>query len=468
VLKVYVQQKRPAAEVDPAELVPAAFEGIPTDIGELPPHGTSSLTAPKGKELLPAGAGDTERYRPLVGGCQFAADIAIAGPGTLGCMLTTPGDPSKVYALTNWHVFTANGQATPVVGTTKVGQPAAEDSVTKCCSSMIGKIAGGGRDTTRDAGLALLDPGTQWSADILEIGAIAGAHPITVAEAQSGTYAVRKRGRTSGLTGGVVDSITGTWDAGGQIFNNVILVRPNPDPSLPASTDIHFAQSGDSGAAYVNDANEVVGIHVSHAVGTHGLVTSAGIPITAVIGGFAAVEHLTVQVATAAHPGIVQTVPGAAMVALPPELAPSPAATPVRVPVVTGTSVEAPAEAALARLQHDLDRSRPGRALLTLWLRHQSELLTLLNTNRRVATAWHRSGASAVFQRLVRMLSDPDLELPSTLNGEPVHACLDRVCESIARAASPTLRRDLDSARRALPELGGMTYDGIHAALGMA
>ena len=43
VLKVYVKRKLPANEVDPAELVPAEIEGIPTDVSELAESG--ELTA---------------------------------------------------------------------------------------------------------------------------------------------------------------------------------------------------------------------------------------------------------------------------------------------------------------------------------------------------------------------------------------------------------------------------------------
>ena len=162
VLKVYLAHKLPADQVDPAELVPAEFEGVPTDVSELLPSGRSStdtpVTAPPGKPEVPVDKADTDRHRPVVGGGALAADIGVSGFGTLGCMMVTPGDPTKVYALTNWLLFTADGAKTPVVGTTKVGEPTADDSITKCCSSSIGKVAGGGRDATRDAGLALLVP----------------------------------------------------------------------------------------------------------------------------------------------------------------------------------------------------------------------------------------------------------------------------------------------------------------------
>ena len=39
VLKVYVAEKRPPEALDPAELVPPEFEGIPTDVEQMPGTG---------------------------------------------------------------------------------------------------------------------------------------------------------------------------------------------------------------------------------------------------------------------------------------------------------------------------------------------------------------------------------------------------------------------------------------------
>ena len=89
------------------------------------------------------------------------------------------------------------------------------------------------------------------------------------------------------------------------------------------------------------------------------------------------------------------------------------------------------------QLEQDLDRSAAGRLLMTIWLEHQVELLTLVNTNRRVTIAWHRSGASALFQALARMPARPDLALPATINGQPLAACIDHVQRTLDRFASP-------------------------------
>jgi hypothetical protein len=157
------------------------------------------------------------------------------------------------------------------------------------------------------------------------------------------------------------------------------------------------------------------------------------------------------------------------MVATPPELAgvvepraraAPPAAPPGWVPGFV------PLGAAPAHLERDLDRSSTGRLLITVWLEHQRELLSLINTNRRVATAWHRTGTAAVFQVLTRMTVQPDLALPETLNGRPIRACLDRMHDVLDRFASPRLSRDLARLAALLPEVGGLTYPQLIEALG--
>jgi hypothetical protein len=482
VLKVYVETKRSPDQLEPHQLVPAEFEGIPTDVSEMPSSGQLVQGPPPGK---PKTSGtDNRRERPLVGGTRIQVNLWGAGFGTLGCMMVMVGDHDKAFALTNWHVVVGQEgtppnrrEIPPVLGTTKLGQSSNSDSVTKCCSAIIGKVAAGGRDGIRDAAVVRLDPGTEWRADILEIGAVSGRGKITLAEAAAHP-AVRKRGARTGLTGGTIDSLGFQATVDGVAFNNTMVVRPNPDPSLAASAPVFFDHHGDSGSALVDDANQVVGLVYAMPdpdgppnPGYHGQVNGWALPIDDVIGAFFAHEGLELDVATATAPGKVNTVPGTAMVAMPRELAPALLGDRidaederVRVPV-TGIGVEPPPAAALAQLQQRLDHSARGRALITLWLSHQAELLGLVNSNRRVATVWHRSGASALFQVLVRMLSQPELTLPRTLNGKPLGACIDRVHAIFDDFGSASLRRDLAEAHAGLPELGGLDFDGVCRAL---
>jgi hypothetical protein len=477
VIKVYVVAKHPRAEVPQGELIPPVFEGIPTDVAILSAEGELTQ-APTGKPEIPIADIDDRRQRPLLGGSRVQVALTGSGIGTIACLFRDTADATKAYALTNFHVLRTAAEA-PVVGTTRAGQPTSQDSSTKCCSAIIGTFAGGGY-AVRDSALVRLDPGMEWRADILEVGAVSGTHNISVTEAATLTYPVRKRGARSGLTGGTVESIATTWTIEGTVFSNLIIVKPNPNPTIPAGAMNYFQQGGDSGAALVNDAREVVGLMKSKGdVGT--ISKGAAIPIADVITGFLTNESLSVAVATAATPGIVNTVPGAAMVTVPPEVVsvlqpigegiraadePSPLRVPVGAPLLGGLPVEP--GLALAGVQRDLDASESGRFLITFWLLHQEELLVLINTNRKVAAVWHRSGAAAAVQVLARMIGRPDVVLPETLHGRPLNRCLDQLHEILDRFASPRLSEDLGQVRRLVPDPAGMTYPQLIDALGSA
>jgi hypothetical protein len=472
VLKVFVTEKKPLADLSPGEVVPTEFEGVPTDVVVLGPV-ELDVDPPPGRGVVPVDQIDGERRRPLIGGSQLQVDLSGSGYGTLGCFLTKVGDPTKVYALTNHHVL-STGSLQPTFGTTKAGQPTNEDSSTKCCSHIIGVVAGGGKDPLRDAGIVQLAPGMQWQADILEIGAVSGAHDVTVAEAVSQTYPVRKRGARSRLTGGTIQAINVTLTVASITHTNLTVVQPNPDPTDTTGRPLFFSQKGDSGSAVVNDANEVVALHFAKSPANPN--QSVSTPIGAVIARFQAVEHLAVAVATAARPGIVNTVPGTAMIAVPREVraalltagdpVSTAAAAPTRIPVGGWLpQIVPPPAARLAGVQSELDRSAAGRMFITAWLRHQHELVDLVHTNSRVAAVWHRSGGSALSQCLIRMLDQPSLALPERVNGQPVAHCVNRLQEVFTRYGSAELRRDLIRVRTVVPELSGRTYPQIVAAL---
>lgn len=462
-LKVFVTVKRPAGQVAAAELIPGEIDGLPTDVIQ---SGTRHLLAdPPGAVIL---GDDVEatRSRPLVGGrCIRREDSGWSG--TMGCFLVDPAHVGTAYALTNFHVVDVPDVPPLAAGTSAVGQPTGKSSVTGCCNDLFGKYAGGEMaDDGRDEAAIKLDPGTQWQAEIADIGIVAGPHEITVDEGKTHTYKVRKRGARTLLTGGVVSAVN-TSDGHSD---NDIVIAPNANPGAGTRT-VFFAYEGDSGSALVNDSGEVAGLVYARDDSGNGYAYA----IDHVLERLGAALSVTLNVAVATAPGVVNTVPGAAMVATPPELAgelgPAPRPAPRPVPAA-GTSPAAPGwmpippAAAPAFLQRDLDRSVTGRLLITTWLTHQRELLGLINTNRRVALAWHRTGLSALVQVLARMPAEPDLALPATLHGESVRTVLTRMRATLDRFASPALSADMARLDRVLPDLGGLTYPAIIAAFG--
>lgn len=470
-IKVFVTRKLPLDEVPPAERIPATIDGVPTDVVET---GEIHLVAAPPGANRPADddAGDESRYRPLIGGSQIMPD-GSAYWGTLGCHVRQRDDHTKVYALTCYHVMRPPDLGAPTVGGTDVGQPST-GSCSGCCQGTFGKYAGGARIRVgnsapdRDEALVRLNPGLEWKADLLDVaagggnGAVPGIHPVTEAEATSGTYRVRKRGKRTGLTGGILSARV---DSAAHP-DNVLVINPNPAPSAGTS---FFAFEGDSGSVLINETGEVVGLIYARDNAGHGyalMIEGVLARLSADLGA-----GITLEVATAASPGVVNTVPGAAMVAVPEEVVSALAGTPPSAPQprvlapVPGWVLPAPPPVSLAHLEPDLARSPTGRRLVELWREHRRELTTLVDTNRRIATTWHRSGAAALFQLLARMAVDPDVRLPATVHGEPLESCVDRVHAMLGRAASPRLRADLDRVRASLPAVAGLSYPQILDAL---
>ena len=480
VLKVYVDAKVPADQLAATDRIPAEIEGLPTDVVQMPTVGTGAVAtpAPPGQPVIPFANRDQDKKRPLLGGTHMEGGLSENDyMGTLGCIMISTTDAAKAYAFTNWHVMQGQNQKDPTIGQTKAGQPTNKESSTKCCSHIIGTLTAGERTTSTDAALIALQPGMQWQADVVDIGPLADEHPVDGTEA--GTHpAVRKRGARSRLSGGVIDSIGTPVTVDGISYSNAMIIMPNLNPTIDATDPVFFGQHGDSGSVVVNDSNHVVGIFFALPNGPYaGSVAGGVLPIADVESGLSA-QSVPVKVAVAPlaadgtpAAGVVNTVPGAAMVAVPAELAPdligagAGAATRDRL-VAAGLPLgDEPPAAALRQLEGDLEQSARGRGLVMFWLRHQYELLDLINTNRRVVVTWYRSGASGLFQLLTRMLSQPDLTVPQTINGQPVSQCLDAVYAVLDRFASAQLRADLADVRAALPELGGLTYSRICSAL---
>jgi hypothetical protein len=478
VLTVFVDVKVPADQLTPSERIPGEIEGLPTDVVQMPTVGTTRATppAPPGRPFIPFAKRDSKKYREdgLVGGSLMQTELVDDDEaGTLGCIMVSTTNATKAYALTCWHVMQGRNHRDPTIGDTKAGQPTNKDSSTKCCSDIIGTLAAGARNTTTDAALIELKPGIKWKAEVLDIGPLTDEHPVDPDEASTHP-AVRMHGAKSRLNGGRILCVNARVTVDGIVYQNVMVIVPNANTAVDVTDPYFFGQDSDSGAVVVNDANQVVGVFFAgpyaHPPFPAGAIVGWALPIADIKKPFAD-QSVPVRVAVAATAGIVNTVPGAAMVAVPQEVAPSligaraGADASERLVAVGLPLGGEPPTAALRRLESDLERSARGRGLVMFWLRHQHELLELINSNRRVMITWHRSGASGLFQLLTRMLSQPDLSIPETINGQPVGRCLDAVCAVLDRFASPQLRADLIRTRAALPELGGLTYPRICSAL---
>lgn len=471
-IKVYVTEKKPLDAIPSDEVIPSEIEGVATDVDVL--GLVADTVRPPGIVLFQDSyVDDEERYRPLKGGSRIQAKLSRASSGTLGCFLTDPSNPANVYALTAYHVFAkyTNGLSRA----TEIGQPSKKDSITKCCSHLFGNYASpnpanrpiaADRETVlpnptfaHDAALARLEAGTRWSADILEIGPPSGIHTVTQDDV-GGLYHVVKRGSTTGLTGGTVESIETVCTATSGEF---MLIDANEVPEAESDTEsdtdlppvFAFSEPGDSGSAVVDEQGRVVGLLKGECPTTIlGLLTQTKaivIPIADVLNEFRDKEGLDLQVATATRPGIENRVPSAA-------------GTRVRDSARPAAIVENKADlrtsmgAGLASLENDLDRSRRGRTIISVWLEHQTELTELVNNKRPVTVAWHRNGGAELVQSLLRAVEVPGHPIPHRIGGKPLAEALRAVRTAFVEYGSPELGNAFVALEAALPEIRSMTY----------
>ncbi|NPC53573.1 hypothetical protein HPC50_41800, partial [Corallococcus exiguus] len=86
-----------------------------------------------------------------------------------------------------------------------------------------------------------------------------------------------------------------------------------------------------------------------------------------------------------------------------------------------------------------------GEELASVVSRHFSEVRRLINTNRRVATLWHRGSGP----RMLRSLLEGALDADATpaLETESQRESLERWCGLLTRYGTPKLRRSLEQHR---------------------
>lgn len=77
--------------------------------------------------------------------------------------------------------------------------------------------------------------------------------------------------------------------------------------------------------------------------------------------------------------------------------------------------------------------------------RHFSEVRRLINSNRRIATMWHRAGGPRLLRRLLHGPAVDDSPLP--IDGKSAYRYLDRCFDLLARQGSPRLRNSLERYR---------------------
>jgi len=240
-VKVLVARKYPRGKINRTDRIPAAIGGVPIDI--------EGVGYPK-KFLLP----NQQRQRPVPAGVSGSLAFEAVGfqyAGTLGVVVVDTQQPGVLYALSNNHVLANENRAAIGAGTV---QPATLDG-----GRPVDRVAALDRfvplvynnePNQMDAAIARFDAGIAVTKEILAIGALTGSGDPTL------NLLVRKSGRTTGVTEGIVRAVQ--FD----VFNVVYeqgTVRMD-DVMVIEGVKGSFSRPGDSGSAIVDAQGRVVGL----------------------------------------------------------------------------------------------------------------------------------------------------------------------------------------------------------------
>jgi len=235
--------------------IPVQYSGVPTDVVEdaFVPHRALAWSD---------GVHGAERHQCLVGGIGFGPcrairfvppDVPVPGDysvvGTLGALVTPRSSTPRVMALTSFHVACVDDAWA-------VGDPMAHPSVVDGghpWDDRIGTLARAALSGSVDGATLLLSAHLDCRAEVVGLGPVRGR-----ARAVVGT-AVRKRGRTTGLT----DAVVASTDASVSLnFGNDLGFRTLRDQvRVQAAPGHRFGDHGDSGAVLLDDTNHVIGLY---------------------------------------------------------------------------------------------------------------------------------------------------------------------------------------------------------------
>ncbi len=265
-IRVLVEKKK--KQVSKAEMVPDAIEGVKTDVIERVYKLHQMSNKKKLDEIVLMA--DTGRYDPVKGGMSIGPCRSVGGyvfAGTLGAVVRDNATNNPLL-LSNFHVMCIdNGWHAG----DQMCQPSLVDTG-HCPADVVGQLQRAVLDANVDGAVCSLS-GRGFACEILDIGSVTGSTNATL------NMAVRKRGRTTGLTYGTVDSISLTVNVnygdgiGVKTLTNQIGLTPD------LAHNPKFGDHGDSGSVVVDDTRKIVGLYFAGSDDGHGVAN----PIAAVL-----------------------------------------------------------------------------------------------------------------------------------------------------------------------------------------
>lgn len=245
-IRVHVEQKK--SKVPAAERVPKEIEGVVTDVLERR-YELQVVSAPLDVGLQ---AVDTNHYPTLQGGISMGPSRAVGGyifADTLGAVVVDNTN-NQHAALANFHVACVD--STWAVGNRMVHPSRIDTGAVP--GDEFGGILRAVLSSHVDGAVVSIDSGRANSAAVAEIGTVKGTKAATLG------MAVRKRGRTTGLTYGSVDGLSlsvnidyGTGIGVKQLTDQISIAADTSKNAL-------FSNHGDSGSVIIDGTGYVVGL----------------------------------------------------------------------------------------------------------------------------------------------------------------------------------------------------------------
>jgi hypothetical protein len=104
----------------------------------------------------------------------------------------------------------------------------------------------------------------------------------------------------------------------------------------------------------------------------------------------------------------------------------------------------APSESGPPPLLQQFLGTRFGPAYYELAQKYFREILDLVNTNKKVATVWHRNRGPAWVRVALNAFFNPEFKIPLTVSGHNFHESIESFLPMLKRFASPQLLSELE------------------------
>lgn len=398
----------------------------------------------------------------LTPGMQIES-ITGGGEGTIGCFARKTVSPNELVVLSNSHVLFGDTLGVsgpfkiyhPNVGSTccrgwnigkTVGQYSNSNHTVRSSYSFQGE-SGTNKGSDVDCAIATIDGDVSFNNNVPKIGMITGVPPAGSLGVAAGDR-VRKVGITTGLTSGKIldlSHLNGKDASNNQPLNPVLcpiqisgggiedeLAGAFPNINffviLPDDGKADFVGGGDSGAAVVNDARQVIGLIFRKII----LDARRRVLFKLTDPKFNKIK--TLGVACPIHPVLNQM-----KIEIPPNFS--------RTVPSQGTSLEWQQQIIyydnLDKVRKTLLQSKNGKLLLGLMRRHRPECMKMIMSNMTAEMYWQTVQGPAYVAHFVRNIEDSSHKIPGSINNVSQEKVVNMMKSLLLEHGSDRLKLDI-------------------------